>query len=147
MSLIGFNFADNLLKAFVNAATTTSTQLEAGRVQSANRTGSMALLGLPFVMLAALVITEFMYDVKDTYFTNEKEAMSTCCIKSIVLLAISFITDFWGIVFGTLWSTTAESPIATRALVRDFFTEACNLRTLNVSLQLTLAFSAFLMCL
>lgn len=75
MSFIGFNFADNLLKAFVNAATTTSTQLEAGRTQSANRTGSMALLGLPFGMLAALVITELMYDVKDTYFTNEKEAI------------------------------------------------------------------------
>ena len=85
-------------------------------------------------MLAALIVTELMYDVRDTYFTNEKEAMSSCCMKSIVLLSASLITDFWGVCCGTLWSTTPESPLATKALFSDYFTQACSLRTLNVAL-------------
>ena len=72
-------------------------------------------------MLFALILTEMMYDVKDTYFTNEVEAMSMCCDKSIILLAICLVTDFWGLICGaTPWITSSESPITTNASLKDW---------------------------
>ncbi len=48
-----------------------SQKIEAVETRSANRVGSLNMIGLPVGMLLALIITEMLYDVQDTYFTNE----------------------------------------------------------------------------
>jgi hypothetical protein len=69
--LIGFNFADILLKSMVQAMSQSQKKIEAGQTNAANRVGSLNIIGLPVGMLLALVITEMIYDVQDTYFTND----------------------------------------------------------------------------
>jgi len=100
ISLSGFYFADNLVKALVTAAAKTSIQVESGNGSGSNRTSSMELLGLPVGMLGALIITELMYDVKNTYFIHEMEALNECSVLSIFLLSISMVTGLGGILCG-----------------------------------------------
>ena len=51
-------------------------------------------------MLGALIITELMYDVKNTYFIHEMEALNECSVLSIFLLSISMVTGLGGILCG-----------------------------------------------
>ena len=108
----------------------------------------MALLGLPVGMLIALVLTELFYDVRDTYFTNDAEAMAVCAVKSIILLAITIFTDFGALVCGaTPWTSTDASPIATRSSMKDFCSQAFRLRTFAISLELAVSVTALFMML
>ena len=86
--LIGVNFADQMLKALVTSSTLTSTRIEAGNTQGANRASSLTFLGLPIGMLVSIIFTELMYDVSLTYFTNEVEAMQVCSVAAVALLTI-----------------------------------------------------------
>ena len=86
--LVGVNFADQILKALVTSSTLTSTRIEAGNTQGANRAASLTFLGLPIGMLVSLIFTELMYDVSLTYFTNEVEAMQVCSVAAVALLTI-----------------------------------------------------------
>lgn len=142
--LVGFNFADNIVKAMVTATAQTSIRLVENATLAANRVPSLTLLGLPIGMLSALILTEMFYDVKDTYFTNEVEAMSLCCDKSIILIAITLVTDFWGLIFGNSpWtSLTEQSPIASRSSMKDWCAQAFRLRTFVISFELTLTLVA-----
>ena len=65
-------------------------------------------------MLIAIIITEVFYEVKDTYFTNEVEAMNVIQIQSMILLTITLLTNLWslGPCGSAGWSSTSESPIA-----------------------------------
>ena len=60
------------------------------------------------------MITEVLYDLKYTYFTNEVQAMQVCAYKSIFLLSFTLFTTFLRILLGkTYWTSSTESPIAT----------------------------------
>ena len=138
--LIGFNFADNLVKALVTAAGKTSLRAVEGATMAANRAPSLSLLGLPIGMLFALILTEMFYDVKDTYFTNEVEAMTICCDKSMILIILAIVTDFgWLLCGGTPWTSIEdESPIASKSTLKDWCLQALRPRTFVISFELTL---------
>ena len=125
----------------VTATGQTSIKLDEGASLAANRASSLSLIGLPVGMLSALILTELFYDVKDTYFTNEVEAMSMCCDKSLILIAITLITDFWGLACGaTPWTSLVdESPIATKSSTKDFCLQALRPRTFVISFELMLS--------
>ena len=44
-------------------------------------------------MLIALIVTELLYDVRDTYFVNDESAMKVCSLKIAIILAIVIVTD------------------------------------------------------
>ena len=111
--LIGINFADQMLKAMVTSSTLTSTRIEAGNTQGANRASSLTFLGLPIGMLVSLILTELMYDVTLTYFTNEVEAMNVCSVAAVALLTIQLVIIGFSC-FTTPWSSTVESPLTER---------------------------------
>ena len=86
-----------------------------------------------------------LYDVKDTYFTNEVEAMTICCDKSMILIGIALLTDLGGFVCGgTPWTSNfEESPIATRSNLKDWCLQALRPRTFIISFELTLTMIGF----
>ena len=143
--LVGFNFADNLVKALVSATGKTSIKAVEGATLAANRAPSLSLLGLPVGMLFALILTEMLYDVKDTYFTNEVEAMSICSDKSMILILVAIVTDFGSLACGgTPWtSNTEESPIASKSTLKDWCLQALRPRTFVISFELTLTLVGF----
>ena len=58
-------------------------------------------------------MTELMYDVTLTYFTNEVEAMNVCSVAAVALLTIQLVIVGFSC-FTTPWSSTNESPLTER---------------------------------
>jgi len=142
-ALIGFNFADLLLKAIVTTITRTTEKLSTGETQAANRVGSLSLLSVPAGMLLSLTFTEFLYDVRDTYFVNEESAMKACFHKGLFLAILNVMTSVGHYVFNsTPWASSEQSPLTTRTSLWDFIGELFSPRTLTVAIELALTVSA-----
>ena len=138
-ALIGLNFADILYKTIVTAVARTQEKLAFGYTSAANRYGSLTLIGFPVGILLSLVFTEFLYDVRDTYFTNDESAMKVCLVKGIFLLGLNLISVLGNFIFSvTPWASSDSSPLSTRASLWGFFTELFSPRTLIVAIELSL---------
>ena len=95
-------------------------------------------------MLLSLTFTEFLYDVRDTYFTNEESAMKACFHKSLFLALLNLTTSVGYYIFDiTPYASTEQSPLTTRTSTWDFFGELFSPRTLTVAIELALTVSVF----
>mmetsp|Transcript_26102 Transcript_26102/g.32611 ORF Transcript_26102/g.32611 Transcript_26102/m.32611 type:complete len:262 (+) Transcript_26102:11-796(+) len=142
-ALVGLYFADVLLKAMVAAIARTTEKLGVGATEDANRVGTISLLGLPAGMLIALAYTESFYDVRDTYFVNEESAMKACMHKSLILVSLNLAATISSFILSFApWASSADSPLTVRTSFGDFLGELFSLRTLTVSIELALVFSA-----
>lgn len=142
-ALVGFNFADILLKALVAGIARTQDKVAEGSASDANKIGSICLLGLPAGMLMALAYTEMLYDVRDTYFVNEESAMKVCFHKCLLLTLLNLASTLSSFILNwTPWASSSESPLTTRTSLGTYFGEICTMRTLGIAIEIAMLITA-----